>query len=248
MKGLPLRIVTLAVALILLIAATGAVVHGQAAAPTATPVTASPTPVATPLPAGSWLLQRMRAAMTQRKSFRVETTATSTWKGHWVQSVTWMDMDIAANTMREVDSVQRMRTDAPAVKLSIWRRQLLFAHETAASRTPRTSWYCESLHGVAVKDGLIAFQIQSAHVANLGPARMDGVAVWHLRAAGASVSAWSTGATTVDLYVSSKDDTLVRLDLHTAGRLGGHFERDAVSESYSRYGSAVKVVLPAKCR
>lgn len=212
--------------------------------------TATPTPslTPTPMPVGRALIELMRKAMVARRTVRVSSTSQSTWTGHSVLSWTWMDMDLQSNTMREVDTTQRARPDAPSIAITVERRELVVSGGEGAARTPGHTWFCEHLKGVRVRNGLIPFQVQSANVTNLGPAKVVGISVWHVRARNAAVSAWSTNDATVDLYISRSDNTPVQLMLNTVTRLGGQTEHVKVTETYGRYGKAVTVTMPRECR
>jgi len=243
-------VVVLTVALLISPSAMQAV-HGQQAtqsSPTPTRTTVSPSPIPAPVPSGHSLLKLMTKAITLRNAVRVNSRSLSTWKGHWILGVTWMDVGIQSNTLREIDTWQRVRPNASPLTITMETRELRLAHEMAASRKPHHPWLCERLRGITVTDSLIAFQMKSANVTTLGTAKAGGESVWHVRASGAEVAAWSTHSAIVDLYISRTDDTLVRLTLTTVTRLGGVNVHEMVTESYSRYGEPVKVRLPTHCR
>lgn len=247
-KGIPMARLLLAALALLAPAIPGYVAHGQAlATSTPTPVT-SPPPTPTPIPAGPALIELMRKAMVAQRTFRVSSTSQSTWTGHSVLGWTWMDMDLQSNTMREVDTTQRVQTDASSIAIVVERRELVVSGGEGASRTPGHTWSCERLRAVRIRDGLIPFQVQSADVTNLGPAHTAGTSVWHVQAKNAAVSAWATRSATVDLYISRSDNTLVRLTLSTVTRLGGVKTHETVTETYSRYGKAISVTMPEQCR
>lgn len=72
---------------------------------TPTPTAASPTSTDTPLPPGASLVELMRKAMVAKRTVRMGEVAQSTWRGHSALSWTWMDLDLQANAMREVDTI-----------------------------------------------------------------------------------------------------------------------------------------------
>jgi hypothetical protein len=224
---------------------------GQAAPqafPTPTQAIVLPTATSEAYPGGRDLLELMRKAISARQSVRVNSIALSTWKGHWDLSLAWIDLGITSNTLREDDTFQRVRTNVSPVQIAVERRELLVVRGMAANRKPHGSWSCERLTGVVVIDSLIAFQMKAADVTNLGPENAGGVAVWHIRATGAEVAAWATRSANVDLYISRADDTLVQLALHTVTPLGGVSVSERVTETYRRYGEAIKLRLPRPCR
>lgn len=238
-----------ALALVLLIPSAGHVAHGQAiSTATPTPVAVVVTPIPKHIPSGHALIELMRKAMVARRTVRVSEISHSRWTGHNVLGWTWIDMDLQANAMREVDSWQRVRPNAPSITISLETRKLLVAHSVAASREPGHAWYCEHLRGVRVRNSLIPFQMTATDVTNLGVTATSGVLVWHVRATGAVVPAWSTNDATVDLYIAQSDNTLVRLHLSAAPTLGGHETRETVTQTYSRYGKPITVTMPRQCR
>lgn len=227
----------------------GHAAHGQAiGTPTPTPVSGPVTPTTTPVPSGHALIELMRKVMLARRTVRVNEIERSTWTGHSVLGWTWLDMDLRSSAVREVDSWQRVRPNAPSITISLERRALLLAHGVAASREPGRAWYCEHLRGVRARNLLIPFQMTDTTVTNLGAATASGVPVWHVRATDAEVPAWSTNNARVDLYIAQRDNSLVRLDLIAAPQLGGHTTHEAVTQSYSHYGIPIAVTLPQRCR
>jgi len=130
-------VVTLALALVVLVTAWGDA-HGQTLTTSMpNPVVVSQTAGPTPIPSGRALLELMRKAMVARRTVRVGITSLSTWTGHWVVGVTWMDLDLQSNVLREVDTIQRVRPNASRIGVMVERRELVLAGGMAANRKPR---------------------------------------------------------------------------------------------------------------
>jgi hypothetical protein len=186
--------------------------------------------------------------MVAKKTVRVSVSSLSTWSKHTVLGWTWMDVDLQSNELHEIDTLQRVQPSAPAIAVTVERREEVVSGGHGASRKPQGSWSCEQLRGVRVRDSLIPFQLKAANLKNIGLAYSGGMPVWHVQAIDAGVSAWSTNSATVDLYISQSQHTLVRLHLNTVTRIGGVRTRETIRETYRRYGKPITVTVPEQCR
>ncbi len=222
--------------------------HGQVLT-SSTPqvVGLAPTAIPTSMPTGPALLERMRKAIVAHRTVRVNVTAVTTWKGHKVFEWMWIDLDLQANAMREVDTILRTKPKAPTIAVTVERRELVVSGGMAADRKPKGLWSCEQLSGVRVKNTLIPFQIRAPNVRNLGAAHVAGLPVWHLEVDRAEVAVWSAHAATVGLYISQSNNSLVQLNLNAVTWLGGAKTHETVTETYRRYGKPIAVTIPAQC-
>lgn len=208
-----------------------------------------PTVAATTMPSGDQLLILMQQSMQIAGSVHFETTTLSITKTERVTGTTNEDMSWRRNLLREHDQWKRIELERHPLASTVERRTLLFARQTAASRSSLNHhWYCEQLHGMHVGAGFLPFEIGTPVATDLGPAAMGGVDVWHVRATGVPVNAWALDVAVVDFYIAQTDDTLKAMNIRGTAKVAGKSDTETIEERYSRYGEAVSVRLPTVCR
>lgn len=210
---------------------------------TATPAEGLPTP--SPLPPGHALIELMRKSLIAGRTVRIMETSTTRWAGHEVLGWSVTDVDVHANAMREIDTIQRFRPNAPAISVSVWRRELVVSGGEGANRKPGGLWNCENLHGVRVRDGLSPFQIPTANATTTGPERVAGVPAWRVEI---NHAPWFGGTASVTLDVGQGNGDPIRLHITSLMRSGTTTIHETIVDGFSRNGVPVTVTLPKQCR
>jgi hypothetical protein len=124
---------------------------------------------------------------------------------------------------------------------------LRLVHQRVASHNQSGGWQCQTMAHVQVMSTLLGLEetVLSAHVD--GPGVVNGTPVWHISATGYSPATGSATVAHLVYDVSQTDDTLQRVQVTGTPNVDGKKQQIVASESYTHYGEAVNVRLPAAC-
>jgi hypothetical protein len=189
----------------------------------------------------------MREAMVKEGSVHVDFHMVSAmYPAGQATTHLWGDVSWKLDLLHDRTIVQR--TDAGhAGAAPLESIDLRLVHQRVASHNQIGGWQCQTLAHVQVMSTLLGLEetVQSAHV--VGSGVVNGIPVWHVSATGYSPATGSATVAHMFYDVSRTDDTLQRVLVTGTPTIEGKRQQIDASESYTHYGEAVNVKLPAAC-
>lgn len=217
---------------------------GPAPAPTSTPV-----PSGTPAPGAMATLRQMHAALVAAGTlaFHFRTRVVAVEKRQ-VDMTTDGIAALTPNSVHQVTTAVYTRLDRSPHTSVMERSELEALGHRAAWRVPHMAWQCESVPVTNLNSQLVALELRPLTAQVVGTDSIAGTPDTRVSARGTLYPWTGNQVDTVEVDVAQATGLPLRITSTFHTRLNGSTAMQSLTETYTKFGAAVRIRVPKACK